>query len=65
MQGLEIGRNTVVMSYLGLGLMMALLDRVCMRWWFMGKVGMGKGSRVWLGEKGEDAGPNRSVEGDG
>ena len=44
--------------------MMALLDRVCMGWWFNGEGGMGKGLGVWLGEKGECAIPNRSVEGD-
>ena len=29
-----------------------------------GGEGMGKGSRVWLGEKGEGVGLNRLIEGD-
>ena len=36
-QGSEIGGKTVVRPYLDLGLMMVLLDRVCMRWWFNGE----------------------------
>ena len=32
----------MVMPYLGLGLMMVLLDRICMGWWFIGGLVRGR-----------------------
>ena len=59
MQGSEIGGKTVVRPYLGLGLMMTLLD-----WGLHGGGRMGKGSGVWLGGEGEGVGPNMPTKGD-
>ena len=44
--------------------MMVLLDRVCMGRWFNKREGIGKGSGVWLREKEEGDGPNRTTKGD-
>ena len=43
MQGLEIGGNKVVRPYLGFGLMMTLLDRVCMECGLVGEGGWVRG----------------------
>ena len=63
-QGSTIDGKMVVRPYLGLGLMMTLLDHVCMGRWLNERCRMGKESGVLLSEKGEDAGPNKPVEGD-